>query len=200
MPIIALLRLIGAQATRQERVTWVDFIWPLLQRAQIRGWRVFWVGNTPEAMRNGLAVVRSRYPTLTIDGVDGYFDTTAGSEDNRGVIERMNDFGTDVCIVGMGTPRQESWVKENRSLIDAPVVLTAGACLEYVSGAVATPPRWMGRWGLEWSYRLFENPGRFARRYLVEPWALLGMLLLQSLGLRRSGCENSLPREIGSES
>lgn len=59
------------------------------------------------------------------------------------------------------------------------MVFTCGACMEYVAGAVRTPPRWMGPLGLEWSFRLIENPRRFAFRYLVEP-ILLGAILLRN--------------------
>lgn len=185
MPIVALLRTIGVRLSRHERVTWVDFIWPLLQRAHVRGWRVFWVGNEPEDLKAGLAVIRARLPGLVIDGVDGYFDVRAGSTASRAVVDKINAFGADVCIVGMGTPRQERWIVDNRADIDAPAVLAAGACLEYLAGAVATPPRWMGRWGLEWAYRLMENPARFGRRYLIEPWALMALVAVRSFGVRK---------------
>ncbi|MBK8907084.1 MAG: WecB/TagA/CpsF family glycosyltransferase [Rhodospirillales bacterium] len=183
MPIVAMLRTIGLRLSRHERVTWVDFIWPLLQRAHVRGWRVFWVGNESADLKAGLAVIRSRLPGLVIDGADGYFDSSAGASESRAVVDRINAFGADVCIVGMGTPRQERWIMDNRDNIDAPAVLAAGACMEYLAGAVATPPRWMGRWGLEWAYRLMENPARFGRRYLIEPWALLALITLRCLGV-----------------
>jgi N-acetylglucosaminyldiphosphoundecaprenol N-acetyl-beta-D-mannosaminyltransferase len=94
------------------------------------------------------------------------------------VIDRINRFGTDLLVVGMGTPIQEKWVHQHRVLFETPAILTAGACMEYVAGVVRTPPRWMGRYGLEWSFRLVENPRRFAYRYLVEPW-ILGLHLVR---------------------
>lgn len=57
------------------------------------------------------------------------------------------------------------------------VILTAGACMDYVAGALPTPPRWMGQLGLEWLFRLLAEPGRLWRRYLLEPWFILGLVV-----------------------
>jgi N-acetylglucosaminyldiphosphoundecaprenol N-acetyl-beta-D-mannosaminyltransferase len=180
MPLIPLLRLGGYAVQRRHRVTYVDFIWPLLQQAQERQWRVFVTGQSKATLDAAFARIRQRLPTIRLAGHHGYFSTESGSRESREVIDRINEFGTDLCLVGMGTPRQEQWVHEHRSLIEAPSVLVCGACMEYLAGVANPPPRWMGKWGLEWSYRLFENPARFSYRYLVEPW-LLGLLLLRNL-------------------
>ena len=92
------------------------------------------------------------------------------------MINTINEFGTDLLLVGFGAPRQEAWISAHRDQLNASAVFTCGACMEYVAGAVKTPPRWMGQLGLEWSFRLFENPKRFAFRYLIEP-ILLGAIL-----------------------
>lgn len=181
MPVVWALRLAGIAVKRNHRVTWMDFVWPLLERANEQGWRVFWLGNTPQVSQTGLANIRRRYPQLTIGGHHGFFDQTPGSADNQRLVERINNFGADVCIVGMGMLRQERWIVQHRAHIDAPAMLIAGGCLEYIAGTVSTPPRWMGRWGLEWSYRFMGSPRRFAHRYLIEPWALLAMVLLYKL-------------------
>jgi len=70
-------------------------------------------------------------------------------------------------------PRQEKWVLRNRARLKVNAILTAGACFDYVAGAIPTPPRWMGQLGLEWLYRLVSEPRRLWRRYLVEPVYLL---------------------------
>lgn len=181
MPIVLFLRLAGVRAKRSHRVTWVDFIWPLLEAANEEAWRIFWVGNSPDTLTMGLKRIQEKLPELLICGHDGYFDATPGSEDNRKLVAQINDFGADLCIVGMGMPRQERWVVQHRALIEAPAVLVAGACMEYVAGAVETPPRWMGQWGMEWCYRLVESPRRFGRRYLLEPWFVLAMILWHGL-------------------
>jgi N-acetylglucosaminyldiphosphoundecaprenol N-acetyl-beta-D-mannosaminyltransferase len=184
MPVISLLRLAGFDVGRQHRVTWVDYIWPLLEQADANGWRVFYLGSDPATHDRALATIRARFPRLRIAGHHGYFDATPGSIDNACLVQDINRFGTDLCLVGMGTPRQQEWIGAHRGVVGAPVMVFCGGCMEFVAGTVPTPPRWTGRVGLEWSYRLLTDPRRFARRYLVEPWILLVMMLTHR---RRSG-------------
>jgi N-acetylglucosaminyldiphosphoundecaprenol N-acetyl-beta-D-mannosaminyltransferase len=73
----------------------------------------------------------------------------------------------------MGMGRQERWILNNLSEIAPASICTVGACMEYIADSVRTPPRWMGAVGLEWLFRLGENPQRFWHRYLVEPWPVL---------------------------
>jgi N-acetylglucosaminyldiphosphoundecaprenol N-acetyl-beta-D-mannosaminyltransferase len=180
MPLVWLLKLAGQPVDRRQRVTWVDFLWPLLDRAERRGWRVFVLGNAPEVHARALGILRTRLPDLAIAGRHGYFDAAAGAE-TAAVLAEINAFRPDLCLVGMGTPRQELWVDANRPLIEAPVVMTCGACLDYVAGAIRTPPRVMGRCGLEWLFRLVDSPRRCAWRYLLEPWLVLALLVRRNL-------------------
>lgn len=177
MPLIGLLRAAGIPSSRDQRVTYVDLIIPLLTMARDNGYRVYHVGQSGDVQDKALQIVRETVPGIEIRGHDGYFDQSENSADSDRVITDMNDFGSDLVLVGFGTPRQEAWLHAHRDRINAPAVYACGACMEYVAGAVATPPRWMGRMGLEWSFRLLENPRRFAFRYIAEPILLAGYLV-----------------------
>ena len=74
-------------------------------------------------------------------------------------------------------PRQEYWIDSHAARINANLIMSCGAAMEYMVGYVKEPPRWMGRLGLEWLFRLVEKPRRFFHRYLVEPWILLYYLI-----------------------
>ncbi len=176
MPIVWLYKLFGEALTRDHRLTYVDFIMPMMKQAQENNWRVYHLGQSADIQNNALEKIRAAVPGIQISGHDGYFDLSAQSEDSLKVIKGVNEFGTDLLLVGFGAPKQEAWLHAHRAQIQVPAVLTCGACMEYVAGAVKTPPRWMGRTGLEWSYRLIENPRRFAFRYLCEPVILAGYL------------------------
>lgn len=171
--ILALLRAHGYSVNSVNRMAWIDFIWPLLTFAEQNGFRVFWLGNSAEVNQQGLQRIREQLPSLMISGYHGYFDQSCGSRDDREIVARINDFGTDICIVGMGTPLQELWIDRNQRMVCASVMFSAGACLEYISGHAMTPPRWLGPLGLEWAYRFVSNPRRFGFRYFVEPWRVL---------------------------
>lgn len=170
MPLVLLGRTLGYPIRREHRVTWVDWLEPLMAECAQRSWRVFYLGSAPGVAATGAKRLKSNFPELQIETEHGYFDADPGSEENEQVLRKIAEFGTDVLIVGMGMPRQEHWILRNLETIHAKAVLTSGACMDYYAGVTPTPPRWMGRVGLEWLHRLLGNPRRFARRYLIEPW------------------------------
>jgi N-acetylglucosaminyldiphosphoundecaprenol N-acetyl-beta-D-mannosaminyltransferase len=179
MPLVALGRLYGYRLERQHRVTLVDWTYPLMELAASKGWRVFHLGSSKGAAEKGAAELRKLYPALQIEVSGGYFDARYGSSENEAVVERINAYGPDLLMVGMGMPRQEFWTQENSARLKADVILSSvGAAFDYVAGAVPTPPRWSGRLGLEWAFRLAHDPARMFSRYFIEPWYILLLLLL----------------------
>jgi N-acetylglucosaminyldiphosphoundecaprenol N-acetyl-beta-D-mannosaminyltransferase len=87
-------------------------------------------------------------------------------------------------MVGMGMPRQEHWVLDHLDTLPNCPILTCGACFEYIAGVQRTPPRWMGRIGLEWLARLVMDPRRLWRRYLLEPLSLIRPVAQEKLRAR----------------
>ena len=185
MPLIWLGRLLGYPLRREHRVTYADWIDPLMADAAREGWRIFYLGSKPGVAQRGAAILQERYPGLEIVTADGYFDARRDSEDNRALLEKINTFQPQVLMVGMGMPRQEHWVLDNMDSIRVNAILTAGAAIDYVAGAVPTPPRWAGKVGLEWLFRLVSEPGRLWRRYLVEPWFVLWLFIVELWNRRR---------------
>lgn len=161
----------GKPLEPEHRVTYVDWVRPLMAEAKRQGWRIFHLGGKPGVAERAAEKLRSEFPGLLLQTHHGYFDM-AGKE-NKDILEKINAFRPHVLMVGMGMPRQEHWVLDNLEHLGVNAILTAGACFDYVAGAIPTPPRWMGRLGLEWAYRLFSEPRRLWRRYLVEPWYLV---------------------------
>lgn len=177
MGVIFAGRLLGLPLRRVHRVTYVDWIALLLATAAHRGWRVMFIGEQAGVAQRGAAVLRRRHPGLAFEAVPGFFDPAPDGDENRAVLRRVHEFAPDVLMVGMGMPRQEHWIHDN--LFDLPpcVLLTAGAAIAYAAGSVPTPPRWAGTMGIEWAFRLIAEPGRLWKRYLVEPWSVLAILV-----------------------
>lgn len=175
MPLVALCRLAGLPVGVRHRVTLVDLIWPLLETASAAGWRVFYLGSSPAVVAAARGAIAARLPALALACHDGYF-ALDDAQANAAILAQIERFAPQLVLVGMGMGRQEQWIVRHRAALSPCVVVTVGACMEYVAGRVATPPRWMGRHGLEWLFRLAESPRRFWRRYLVEPWSVLAYL------------------------
>jgi N-acetylglucosaminyldiphosphoundecaprenol N-acetyl-beta-D-mannosaminyltransferase len=188
MPLVFFGRLLGLPLGRQHRLTPLDWIRPLSAEAARRGWRMFYLGSKPGVAEKGAAILRREFPGLQLDAAHGYFDPRPDSEENRAVGEAINRCRPHLLMVGMGMPRQERWILENVAELPANAIFNVGALMDYIAGEVPTPPRWMGRAGLEWLFRLLSQPRHLWRRYLVEPWFVL-RLFVSDLA-RRSGSGN----------
>jgi N-acetylglucosaminyldiphosphoundecaprenol N-acetyl-beta-D-mannosaminyltransferase len=179
MPLVALGRLYGYALRRNQRVTLVDWIYPLMELAASSGWKVFHVGSSKLSSERGAARLRKLYPSLQLEVNQGYFDERYDSAENEALVQRINAYAPDLLMVGMGMPRQEFWVHDNFARLKAHVILSSsGAAFDYVAGIVPTPPRWSGRLGLEWAFRFADDPLRLFTRYLMEPWYILLLLAL----------------------
>jgi N-acetylglucosaminyldiphosphoundecaprenol N-acetyl-beta-D-mannosaminyltransferase len=181
MGIVLLGRALGTRLQRSVRVTYVDWLPLLLKRAVDRDWQIFYLGSKPGVAEKGAQILREKFPGLRLITAHGYFD--AAGEENEGVLAKIRASPPEVLMIGMGMPRQEHWIVNNLGRLDPVVLLPCGAALDYVAGEIPTPPRWAGRCGLEWFYRLMAEPGRLWKRYLLEPWflfLLVGMRWLRS--------------------
>lgn len=172
-PMIAWGRLLGLPISPRHRCTYLDWREQFWGRATADGWRVFYLGGAPGVAAKGAAAVRTRHGGVRIGVRDGYFDAAPGSPANQAVLSEIADFAPHVLLVGMGMPRQEQWILDSISELGRYVVLPVGAALDYEAGAVPTPPRWMGRAGLEWAFRFATEPRRLFTRYFLEPWSLI---------------------------
>jgi len=187
MPLVWLSKLLGYPARGEHRHAPIDWMPRLLERAAREGWRVFFLGSLPEVEARAARVLRERFPGLELETHHGYFDTAPGSAGNEAVLARIAAFRPRLLCVCMGMPLQERWIVDNlERLPEGTVVFDLGALMDLFAGALPIPPRWVGRVGMEWLYRLCTHPGRVWRRYLVEPWFLLPHLARDLVRLRRA--------------
>jgi N-acetylglucosaminyldiphosphoundecaprenol N-acetyl-beta-D-mannosaminyltransferase len=150
------------------RCTWADFAWPFGRFCATRRLRPLLLGGAPGVADAAAATWRARVPALEFAGVHhGYFDKTPGQRDNQRVLDAIEAARPDVLVVGFGMPAQERWIQENWAGLHVPVIVTAGAAFDYVSGRSRRPPALMRRVGLEWLGRWATEPRRLTRRYLV---------------------------------
>ena len=184
MALVLLGKFLGIPCQRKHRVTYADWVWSLMEKAAGQNWRILYLGSKPGVAAKGAKVLQNKYPNLHIDTIHGYFNHSSSSPDNQAVLEKINACQPHVLMVGMGMPRQEQWILENIDNINTNVILSSGACIDYVAGVVKTPPRWMGKFGIEWLYRLICEPRRLWKRYLIEPWFIAGLFFKEFLHTR----------------
>ena len=118
--------------------------------------------------------MQARFPTLRIAGTHhGYFD----ADDDRSMVERINQSGANILLVAFGAPRQELWLAQYREQLHAGVVMGVGGLFDFYSGRISRAPLWLRELGLEWTWRLLQEPRRMWRRYVIgNPLFLIRVL------------------------
>ena len=109
---------------------------------------------------------------------------TAFQEESH-ILEQINQAKPDIIWVGLGTPKQDLWVANHRDQLTAPILIAVGAAFDFHTGRVPQAPKWMQRSGLEWLFRLLQEPRRLWHRYLVYNPLFILLILAQSLGLKK---------------
>ena len=176
MFLILLANMVGIPLGRANRATSLDFFPILAPLAAQEHWRIFYLGSKPGVAARAAAGLQAQYPGLQMHTHHGHFDANATAAENKEVLAEINAYSPQILLVGMGMPRQEIWILENQEHIAANVVFPAGAFMDYMAGEIPTAPRWLASLYLEWMYRLFSEPARLWRRYLVEPWFVAGQI------------------------
>jgi len=105
-------------------------------------------------------------------------------EEDQEIVTMISRAAPDVLWVGLGTPKQERWMQEHRDKLQIPVLVSVGAAFDFLSRRRNQAPRWMREHGLEWLFRLLQEPRRLSRRYLIDGPRFVTYLGLESLGLK----------------
>jgi len=171
-------RFLGAPL--RERVTGIDLMAALLERAAAHGHRVYLLGARQDVVASAALSVRVRFPKIKIVGTrDGYWRT----EDEADVVAAVAAAKPDILFVALETPAKEVFLDKHRQALGVPFVMGVGGAFDVLAGHRRRAPRSWQRLGLEWLYRLAQDPRRMARRYIVGNTKFL----LLTLRLRISG-------------
>ena len=168
-----------------ERVAGIDLLQALLPEAALRGYRVYFLGARPEALRRMLDAVEEAYPTLQIAGArDGYYSAAEAPA----VAQEIRDAKADLLFLGMSSPKKELFEQRWGPRTGAHVVHGVGGSFDVLAGEVRRAPLWWRKHGLEWLYRAIQEPLRLGPRYLttnVQFIALVAIEVLRRKLLRR---------------
>lgn len=147
-----------------ERVTGVDLVDELCELASDEGFGVYFLGARREVIETAADRLKARYPGLEIAGIaDGYFNASEAAERARVVRES----GAKLLFVGMGVPRQEEFLESQWEELGIPLAVPVGGSFEVIAGTARRAPVFLQRVGMEWAFRLAQEPRRLWKRYLV---------------------------------
>lgn len=161
-----------------ERVAGSDLIFHLCDLSARKGRRLFFLG-APEGVADEAAEkLRGRYPGVQVVGTEcpPFREPTEAEHDE--LLDRIRGASPDILFVAFGQPKGERWIFENHERLGVPVCVQVGASLEFAAGRFARAPRWMQRTGLEWVFRLLQEPRRLFSRYARNAW-FMGRMIIQ---------------------
>lgn len=177
MPLVLLSKLL--RQALPARVTGADLVPAICRRFAREGLSVYVLGGSQPALDEAFAKLRAEAPGLKVAGLDPAFVKL--DADQPEIVARINAARPDVLFVALGNPKQELWMGRNAARLDVGAMIGIGGTFNFIAGRVKRAPKWMQRCGLEWVYRISQEPGRLWRRYaygLVKfSWLSLRMLL-----------------------
>lgn len=163
-PISVVIKLFDKIA--QERVAGMDLLPVLLKEAEIRGKSVYFYGSTEEVLTKIQAQIATDFPKLRIAGICSPPFRLLTEEEDQQIINLINDSGADLVFVSLGCPKQEKWMAMHKGKVNACMLGVGQAFLTY-TGLEKRLPKWAQDLSLEWAYRLYLEPKRLWRRYVI---------------------------------
>ena len=161
MPIVLLSKLL--RRALPERVTGADMVPRICRRCAEEGLSVYVLGGDKEAIEEALRKLKVESLKLKVVGIDPAFVKLG--EEQPEIVERINAAKPDVLFVALGNPKQELWMGRNAAKLDVGAMIGIGGTFNFIAGCVKRAPKWMQKSGLEWIYRIIQEPGRLWRRY-----------------------------------
>jgi N-acetylglucosaminyldiphosphoundecaprenol N-acetyl-beta-D-mannosaminyltransferase len=182
MPLVWLARRAGRHVPR--RVYGPELMLAFCEQTAGRGYRHFFYGGEPGVPERLAESLKRRFPAIEVCGIISPPFRPLNPEEDKEIVTMISRAAPDVLWVGLGTPKQERWMREHKDKLNVSVLVSVGAAFDLLSGRWNQAPSWMREHGLEWLFRLVQEPERLWRRYLIGGAQFAFYLALDSLRLR----------------
>lgn len=179
MPLVWLAKSIGAK--RVVRQTGADMLLKCAEASSRRGWRVVILGGEPGANDLAVANLRRDFATAEIRGLHLPFSEDFQTPEVRSAVATLASLRPDIVFLCLGSPKQEDFFMKLQRVLPPAVYIGAGAAVDFASGGKSRAPKVVQKLGLEWTWRLAQEPRRLARRYLIKGTAL-GRITYNTMG------------------
>jgi N-acetylglucosaminyldiphosphoundecaprenol N-acetyl-beta-D-mannosaminyltransferase len=173
-----------------DRVYGPELTLRVCEKAADRGLSVYLYGSQAQVLEKLQENLKEKYPGLKIAGAQPSLFRQITAHEQSEIAETIKKSGADIVLVGLGCPRQETWVFEYRDLLSMPM-LAVGAAFDFHAGLLSQAPPWLQKRGLEWLYRLVKEPGRLWKRYAVTNSLFLIYIALQITKVKRLDLEET---------
>ncbi|QNL22933.1 WecB/TagA/CpsF family glycosyltransferase [Hyphobacterium sp. CCMP332] len=150
----------------KDRVYGPDLTLEVLKKANALSMKIYLYGSTKETLNKFRLFIENAFPDIIISGIHIDRFREASPQEDIEDIQKINESGANIVLVGRGCPRQEKWVANHKGKINA-AMMAVGAAFDFHAGTLNQAPKWMQDSGLEWLFRLIQEPKRLWRRYLI---------------------------------
>lgn len=161
--------------TDAGRVTGPDLMDEIFKRSRECGYKHYFYGGTPETLKQLEKKLNEKYD-LDIIGMDAPPFRTLTEEEEKEAVDKIRRANADFVWVALGAPKQERWMYAHRGMFQG-LMIGIGAGIDYFAGNIKRAPMWMQKCSLEWLYRLFQEPGRLFKRYLITNTKFMWLLV-----------------------
>ena len=189
MPLTWALRLLFK--IKQERVAGMDLLPILLREAEIKKLPVFFYGGTEQMLIKTKEHINKNYPELVLSGIYSPPFRQLSANENEEICDVINSSGAKLVFVVLGCPKQEKWMAAAKDKVNA-TMIGIGAAVPVMIATQKRAPKWMQKSGLEWFYRLFQDPRRLWKRYLVTNAMFIYLILREELRSKKKKKEHFL--------
>ena len=171
MPLIWLSKLIGTPL--KERVAGADLVPRLAKEAAKQNKSIYFLGGSGDVGKQAAEILKRKNKDLIIAGTNSPFVHVQGEEieyahnTDLQIVDRINKSGADILLIAFGNPKQEIWFQRNKNQIKTAVTIGIGGTFEFITGSVSRAPTWMQKFGLEWIFRITQDPKRLWKRYFI---------------------------------
>ena len=158
----------------KEKICGSDLVPKLCEVAAQKGYSVFFLGAAPGVAQKAADKLKEKLPDLKVAGV---YSPPIGFEKDEEELNKINQIlyesHADMLFVGMGVPKQDIFIYENMNKYQIPMSFSIGGTIDFIAGEQKRAPKWMSKIGMEWFYRLCQNPKRMFKRYIIDDSKIL---------------------------
>jgi N-acetylglucosaminyldiphosphoundecaprenol N-acetyl-beta-D-mannosaminyltransferase len=155
--VLSLKYLTSPGSFPRKRIPGVDLVERLMQLGMARGWTFYLLGAKPGVAEQAAGVWRRRYPGVTIIG------TSAANPDDSGIVSLIHEERPDILLVAYGSPKQDTFIARHKDELHVPIMVGVGGTFDYTAGVMKRPSHFIRLIGLEWLFRILQQPKRFRR-------------------------------------
>lgn len=190
MPLVWGARLLGMHL--EGRVTGADLVPALAERSAQKGHTLYFLGAGPGVAAKAAKILQARYPGVKIVGIVSPPKSSIIQMDPE-IVKDIQEKKPDILLVALGNPKQEKWISLYRQELSVPVMIGVGGTFDFIAGRTKRAPEWMQKTGLEWVFRLIQEPKRLWKRYVTDMRVFTKVFVQQWWLMRQGQAQGQAP-------